>query len=298
MPIPKLEIDHSPDGVLEEHVHCLTTMRADPLAAVHAPKFDDLVTDWTEANASRIKLVIAIGQAAANAQRLDSQLNGIVDAVVFALKQIPDADLKERLQNALLKGQPPSALKRPILAEQLATMSVWPGTLAASAIPALVDIEKKLSPLLPLAIEAEANVSRAKQDLVDWKNVGRWRQHIDLSNAQRAAAYGDLLEAPHKNQGMHLPADYADSFFLHDTSRRGINKLKGSKQLAEELEALKTKLGGLEQQLGEAVAREAAEAEALVLTEQKQKELASLKQQDKDNKAKQKQLQKELKKKR
>jgi hypothetical protein len=298
MPIPKLEIDDSADSVLEEHVHCLTTMRADPLAAVHAPKFDDLVTDWTEANASRIKLVITIGQATANAQRIDSQLNGLVDAVIYAIKQIPDPDLRDRLQNSLLKGQPPSTFKRPILAEQLATMSVWPSTLAASGIAALVDIEKKLSALLPFAIEAETNLSRAKQDLVDWKNVGRWRQHIDLSNAHRAAAYGDLLEIPHKNQDAHLRADYADSFFLHDTSRRGLSKLKTSKQMAEEIEAVKNKLGVLEGQLAEALRREAAEAELAALTEQKQKELALLKQQDKDNKAKQKQLQKEIKRKR
>ncbi len=294
----KIETDDPREDVLDEHVHSLTTTRADPFAASHAGRFEALVTDWIEADALRIKLVIALGQAEANAFRIDMQLNGIVDGVVNALKQIPDNELKENLQSSLLKGRPPSAFKRPILAEQLTIMKVWPSTLQGSSVPALEDIEKTLSPLLPLAIQAETDLSKAKQDLIDWKTIGRWKQHVDRSNADRAAVYGDLLEVPHQNPAAGLPSDYADQFFLHDTSRRGANKPKSSKQIAEEIEALKAKLSGLEKQYAEALGREAEEAEHRASTEQKQKELAALKEQEKEARAKQKQLEKELKKKR
>lgn len=295
MPVPQIDIDDPREGVLEEHVHPLTTMRADPFAASHAAKFEGLVTDWTETETLRIKLVIAIAQAVANANRIDTQLNDIVDDVINAIKQLPDNDLKEKLQHSLLKGQPPSTFKRPTLSEQLAVMKVWPSTLQGSSVPALVEIEQTLSPLLVVATEAEANLSQAKQDLIDWKNIGRWKQHIDQSNAQRAAAYGDLLEVPHKHPDAGLPSDYADRFFLHDTSRRGATKPKSSKQIAEEIEAIKTKMIGLEKQYTEALAREAADAEYMATTELKQKELAALKEQEKETKAKQKQLEKELK---
>lgn len=298
MTVPQIEIDDPREDVLKEHVNSLTTMRADPLAASHATKFETLVTDWSEAEALRIKLVIAIAQAVANVYRIDTQLNGVVDGVVHALKQLPDSDLKEKLQHSLLKGHAPSTFKRPILDEQLTIMKVWPSTLQGSSVPALAEIEKTLSPLLLIATEAETHLSRARQDLIDWKNIGRWKQHVDQSNAQRAAAYGDLLEVPHKNVAAGLPSDYADQFFLHDTSRRGTNKPKSSKQIAEEIEAFKTKLVGLEKQYTEALAREAADAEYVAATEQKQKELAALKQQEKDSIAKQKQIEKELKKKR
>lgn len=295
MPIAQLDIDDSREDLLEGHVHSLTTTRADPLAASHAGKFENLVTDWMDTESVRIKLVIAISQAVANAYRIDMQLNGVVDEVVNALKQIPDTTLKENLQQSLLKGQPPSTFKRPILSEQLTVMKVWPATLAGSSVPALANIEKTLSPLLPLASQAELDVAKAKQDLVDWKNIGRWKLHIDRSNAERAAAYGDLLEVPHKNPEVGLSSDYADQFFLHDTSRRGATKVKSSKQIGDEIEAVKMKLAGLEKQHAEALEREAAEADHRAATEQKQKELAALKEQEKESKAKQKQLEKELK---
>jgi len=295
MALPKLELDDPPDDVLEEHVHSLTTMHADSLAASHAIKFDGLVTDWTDAESSRIKLVIAATQAAANAFRIDTQLNGIVDAVVDALKPL-DQDAKERLQQSLLKGQPPSAFKRPILSNQLTAMSVWPSTLKGSSVKALEDIEKDLSALLPVAKEAETTALRAKQDLVDWKNIGRWKQHIDKSNADRASTYGALLEMPHNHPEARLPSDYADLFFLHDTRRRGANKPKSSKQIGEEIDGLETKLANLKKQHAEALAREAAEAGHVATMEQKEKELAALKQQEKENAAKRKQLEKELEK--
>jgi hypothetical protein len=295
--IPEVQTDDPVDDVLKEHVHSLTTVRADPHAASHAAQFDALVIDWTETQSVRVTLVIAVAQALANAFRIDAQLNAIVDDVVDALKKLPDNDLKASLQHSLLKGQPASIFKRPILANQLTAMTVWPSTLKGSGIPALEDIEKTLTPLLPIATAAQTGVSQAKQDLTDWKTIGRWKQHVVQANATRAIAYGDLLEVPHKNPAAGLPSDYAEQFFLHDTSRRGATKAKTSKQIAEEIDALKFKLNELTKEHTEALAREAAEAEELAALEQKQKELAALKEQEKETKARQKQLEKDLKKK-
>lgn len=157
--------------------------------------------------------------------------------------------------------------------------------------------KKTLSPILPLALAAKNDLAQAKQNLADWKNVARWKQHIDQSNAHRAAAYGYLLEVPHKHPDVRLPADYADSFFLHDTSRRGAGKSKTSQQIADEIDALKTKLNQLEELFAETVARESADAEQLAAMEQKQKELATLEEQEKEIRAKKKQLEKEIEKK-
>ena len=93
MTLPNLSLDSTAESMLAEHVHCRTTMAADPFAAAHAPAFDALITDGIEVTTLRLQLVIAIAQARANGFQLDLQLNKFVDRLVLALQKITDLHL-------------------------------------------------------------------------------------------------------------------------------------------------------------------------------------------------------------
>jgi hypothetical protein len=297
MALPTLKITDPPEDVLAEHVHCASTTYPDPYAAIYAPKFDALVSDWQAVNVTRIQLVINIARAHAKALQFDGQLDRFVDRLVLVLDKLTDKNRNDPLWYVYFKGEDPSVFKKPILAGQLLKMLVWPKSFNTSTQQELIDLEPVLAPLLPLAVAARDEHLAAKQALVDFDKVGAWRQHVDSSNAVRTDIYGSLLDIPNQNPAAKLPADYAEQFFLHDTSRRGAKKLKSSAELADEITAHQDDIKALEELRVEALAREAKEAADKATEEQLLKELADEKQKEKDAKDKQKKIKKDLKKK-
>lgn len=295
MAVPVLDIEDPQDDVLSEHVHTSTTLLAHPLTKALAPKAEALIADWLDTSAERVKLVTALAQANANALQIDIQLNEIVDVTIDALKRITEGK-DDPLWSIFLKGRAPSVFKRPILGGQLAAMALWPSALSTSPHKALNDIHAALTPLLPVAEQAEKAVAKAKQDLVEFKTIGRWRSHITKSNEERTSIYSALIAIPQQNKGAKLPSIWADLFFLHDTSRRGASKQKSAEEIGRDIEKARVALEELEKQQAAAITREEAEAKALAEREAKAKELEEIRQQEKEATARRKQLEKELKK--
>ena len=292
MPLPTLTLEDSPEEILNQHIHSRTTLAADPLAEKLALLFDPLLADWKEVHGLRLQLVIDSAQTVARAFYIDTELNRLVAALESLVGK---RNKKDPLWEVFLQDQEPAQFKKPILAGQLKAMMLWPAPLAESKQPELIEIGAALARVLPTA--AEQAVAAAEQAIQTFDTLGRWRQHIDHSNAVRATAYGALLEIPHKNPEAKLAADYAELFFLHDTSRRGANKPRSSKEIAAELKGLSAKMEPLNAALKEATEREKAAEAAQVRREEKQKELALLKQQEKETKERKKELEKALAKK-
>jgi hypothetical protein len=295
MALPTLKITDPAEEVLAEHVHCASTTYADPFAAVYAPKFDNLVADWQTVRATRIQLVIAIARAYAKALDLDGQLDRFVDLLVLVLEKLTNKNRSLPVWYVYFKSEDPSAFKKPILAGQLLNMLVWEGSLVGSTDQELLDLAPVLAPILPLATAARDAHLAAKQALVDFEKVGPWRQHIDNSNAVRTNIYGDLNDVPTQNPAAKLRPDYAEQFFLHDTSRRG-KKLKSSAEIGEEIKAHQDEILVLQEQQTDAIKREEKAAQDKAKEDQLLAELAAEKQKEKDAKAKQKQIEKDLKK--
>lgn len=282
MSAPILTIDDPTDSVLNEHVHTLTLVQADPLAASLQPTFEALITDHMNVTALRVNLVIAIAKASAKAIYVDVQLNDIVDQLVAALQKVTKKNRKDPLWSVFLGNQDPSAFKRPILRGQLKAMRVWPASLTASAHDELKDIAPKLAALLPSADSAEQELAASKQALVTFDSVGAWADHITKSNAERQAAWGFLSQLPHNNPALKLSNGFADLFFLHDTSRRGASAPRTSKDIADDIAALENKLAPLKAELEAAIvaekkaeedaANEAALRTALALAEKEREE--------------------------
>lgn len=285
MSAPILRIEDSSDSVLKEHVHTLTLARANPLAAPLVPKFEALIDENKNVAALRVDRVIAIATDSAKAFYLDAELNDIVDEFVAALQKVTKKNRKDPLWSVFLGSSDTATFKRPILRGQLAAMTVWPASAAATPHDELKAIGVKLAAILPDADAAEKALAGSKQALVDFDSVGPWAAHITKSNAERQAAWGLLSELPHKNPGLKLPAGFADLFFLHDTSRRGANAARTSKDISDEIAVLEDKLAPLKADLAAALADEkaakekadqdAADQAALALAEKEQADAAA-----------------------
>ena len=294
MPVPTLTTTDKPEDVLEENVHTRTTLQADPLAASLSPPFDVLIAEPKQLIGARIDLVVTLFQCTATAFKVDVQLNGIVDDMVRLLTQYVGSDRSAAEWVVFFQNVEPYSFKRPILGAQLDKMKAWPSALALSPHAEIQALGAKLTPLLAAGDSASAAIKAAEAALVNFDNVGSWRQHIDKANATRATAYGALLQIPHQNPTAKLPADYAEQFFLHDTSRRGAGKPRSSADIQMEMGSLQTKMTQLEAAFKEAEAREKAAAADQAARAAKEQELLAVKQQEKEAKQKKKALEKQL----
>jgi hypothetical protein len=292
MSVPNLRTDRPQDDILQDHIHSATVAAADPNAAVVAPIFDSLIADWKVKEDQRIQFVILVARAAALAYFIDTKLDAFVALLVNVLERL-NKDRSSALWFSFFKGVAPSIFAKPILSGQLAKQRLWLKTLADSKHPELNALVPVLQPLLQEAGDAEAAVAQTKQDLLNFKTVGGWADHITLANASRTDAYGTLLDVPHQHPELKLPADYAEMFYLHDTSRRP-EKPKTSAELKKDLAKHDEDRKLLEKAITDAEQREADEAKHEADLEAKQRELDAIEERSREDEARRKQLQEEL----
>lgn len=274
MSAPVLTITDPQDSIFEEHVHTLTVARADPLAAPIVSKFEAVLADFAETETIRVAIVTERATARAKALYADEQLDSIVDELVAILLKITKKNRKDPLWSVYFGTLDPSIFRRPILRGQLAKMKLWLTSLASSGQDELVALGQKLTPLIQTADAAEAALAAAEQKLVEHRKIGRWADHITKSNAERQAAWGFLAELSHKNASMKLGADYADLFFLHDTSRRGTGTPRSSQAISDLIAEAEKELASLQKEREEALAREKAAADQAKEEEDTRKALA------------------------
>jgi hypothetical protein len=293
MAIPTLMTNEPPEDILEELVHTLTLTAADPLAAPLVLKFQGLVTEWKQVEAQRVDLVVALRAATSRASYVDEQLDVLVDTLVSVLQKITLRDRDDPLWKVYFGSKIPALFKRPTLGGQLAAMHLWPSALANTPHIELTAIGVKLGTLLPLADDAEEAVALAKQALVEHREVGAWRQLVDKANAERNAAYGFLAGIVHAQPELRLPINWADGFFLHDTSRRGAGA-RTSADLAELITASEKDLADLRARKVVADDREKADAEAEQAIANKRAELDAATKERRQAEAKEADLKKQL----
>src|SRR6185295_6405416 len=67
----------------------------------------------------------------------------------------------------------------------------------------------------PHANAAVAARDNARQANREFRDVGERRRWVDRMNAARKEVYGTLAKLPH--EGLGLPSDFADQFFLSES---------------------------------------------------------------------------------
>lgn len=277
-------------------IHDLTftqaQLEANPLTGSFAKAFGDLSAEVKKAVVRQLDLVAALAVTEAKKVQADSVLNRLVDQTRSALMNLSDNNRDTPLYKHLFGDQRPSTIKRPILGPQLDLMRSWVSPLSAATQPELTALAPRIAAAIKAADDTIAAGRTAEQQLADFLEVGDCKALIDKANALRKATYGKLAELVHDKPDAHLPADFADQFFLQgsrwsapereellarlDRNDRESSRLRQQlKELDEQhelsrrkerdaqAEALRTELAAAARRRAEEQAREAALKEQL-----------------------------------
>ncbi len=202
-------------------IHDLTftqaQLEANLLAAGSAKAFADLSTEVKKAVVSQLDLVATQAVTEAKKVQVDGTLNRLVDQARGALMTLSGNNRNTPLYKRLFGDQSPSIIKRPILGAQLELMRDWVSPLSAASQPELTALVPLLTVTIKDADNAIAAGRTAEQELVNFLELGDCKTLIDKANALRKATYGKLAELVHNKPEAHLPADFAEQFFLRES---------------------------------------------------------------------------------
>jgi hypothetical protein len=234
-------VDHSVSltSVLARNSFILGQLASHPLAAVYIPKFDAFQTDWFSTYTARTLLQIGVDKAQGGVEGADDALDDFVDTFDRTLLIAVKNDRKAELYTMFFGTKTAYLLKRPILADELATCKSWIPTLLLPEVPAAV---AALQPLL-IAVCAAADVAvgqkaAAEQALKAFDTIGGKKTLIDAFNALCKSVHGELDVLPHQKTDLMLPSNFGDRFFPHE-SHGGVTALTNPKDVQKVLDGLK-----------------------------------------------------------
>ena len=272
-------------------VHDLTfthaQLDAEPLTASFAKPFADLSTETKKAVGRQLDLVAAQAVSDAKQIQADGVLNHLVDQIRATLLTLSKNNRDTPLYKRLFGDQAPSSIKRPVLGSQLELMREWLGPLSSATAPELVALAAPLGAAIKAADDAIVAGRTAEQQLTDFLEVGDCKTLVDKANALRKGTFGKLAQLVHDKPEAHLPADFAETFFLRQqhwsapdraellsriarSEKQGVQLRQQLKELDEQLErdrksereaqegALRTELAATARRRAEEQAREAA----------------------------------------
>jgi hypothetical protein len=260
----------------------LRRLRAQPLAAILVPCFENLLAEFSVVQREELELADKIDDAAALAAAVDAELNELAVRVSNAVLALTRNDRAHPLYQHFFKGKPVHAFNRPILGHQLEAMRQWQPLLARSEHPPLKALGSALPSLLEKADKTLAAKARAEHEGRKFREAGARKRYIDAVNAARREAHGLLATLPAKHAG--LPSNFADRFFRRDRSKepeaQDLEAVKASvSALRQELEAQEKVRDALEKEQEEARAKTDAAVKLAELQrgiEQKKREAAAL----------------------
>ena len=258
--------------------HTLSLLTAHPLAAVHAPLFEQRRVEGMQVLTQEIQLSEACVVAQARIDVADDNLDHMAGRVSKQILILTDDDTSAPLYTMYFHGKSVSDFKKPKLGAQLTAMRVWVESLQQSPFPAL----HALAPEVEAAVaEADAAVlarDQARQRMRDFRSVGARRQWVDGLNATRKEVHGALSKLPHEH--LMLPTDFADRFFLRAPGRDESELEQEAPETSESLQArlaeLLEEVAGVEARLAELAAAEQAAQQAAEARKVREAQLAEL----------------------
>ncbi|MFO0574034.1 MAG: hypothetical protein U1A78_08555 [Polyangia bacterium] len=192
-------------------------LEAHALSVSFAKPFADLTTEVHRAVARQFELVAAQARTEAKKVQADGVLNRLVDQSRAALLTLSDNNRDTPLYKRLFGDQRPSTIKRPVLGEQLERMRGWVAPLQTATQPELTALAPLLTTAIKAADDAVTAGRTAEQQLTDFLEIGDCKALVDRANALRKATFGKLAELVHSKPEAHLPADFAEPFFLQES---------------------------------------------------------------------------------
>lgn len=264
-------------SLLPHPTYTLSRLKAHPQGVPHGVRFEVLRDEGRQVLLQELDHLEVMAKAQARVVAIDFRL----DEFASRLSKVLLILTADNRTNPLYKHYfdvPLSQLTQPVLNVQLETMRKWQVSLSKSPQAALSAMEPELAALITEANAAVAERDNARQANREFRDVGERRQWVDRLNAARKEVYGALAKLPH--EGLGLPSDFADQFFLSEPEREEEAEADSVEALKVEVASVGAALARVKARLAKAEAAEAdkqhkAAAEARALQEA---ELAKLNQ--------------------
>jgi hypothetical protein len=235
------------DNVLDRCGYTLGKVASHPLAKAYLPQFEAQQEKCFGVDRARKLLESTIARCRGAEGGADDALDDFVDLFDRTLLILVKNDRTAAIYLLYFGKKTASALKRPILADELATVRAWLPSIHSSLSPAIAVLAAQLMAVLAAADEAVAGSLAAKQALKDFDAIGPKKELIDGFNALCKTVYGELAALPHKHPEAMLPTSFADRFFPHE-SRSGLASITGLKEIDTLIGSLKEDLTAAEGQ--------------------------------------------------
>lgn len=216
MTVPVLSTQDSLEVIRTEIVFTLAALRPIPRASKYVAMMEPLLPEWAKVSAQELLLRDAKTTASAAITAASNQLNPCIDQVAALVLVRTKNKRTHDLYKRYFGSRRPSDLKRPALAEKVAVVRTWVPFLKGS--PETEEaLGATLESVVALAATANAAAVDAGRALLDFRQLGARKALVEKVNQVRKAVYGELSQVPHAEPSQHLPADWADQFFRHDS---------------------------------------------------------------------------------
>jgi hypothetical protein len=263
MSAPILDFRSASLTFLEELIHTLARLEANPLAASFMPPFEELYkNEWTQVVQQEFVLLVEAFRADAMVEEADDGLDDYVDEFDAYARRRVKGNLKDPFYLFFFGEKRPHDLKRPVLGGQLETMRHWVAPLNATAgDDEASKLAAKLDGLIVKADAALVEQSEVSEKIMAFRTQGERKAFVDKFNALRKSTEDKLAELPHANPEAKLPGHFASRFFKH-APKRGKTAAREltSEDLKARLAEAEGEVAAVRQQLADALVKEEAEA--------------------------------------
>ncbi len=229
----------------------IAQLKAHPRGAPYVKEFEDLHAATIKTLMRQLELVAVQATAEAKVQRSDDTLTQLLELINLALASVTDRS--SPLYQRFFGSQRPSEVKRLILGPKLELMQDWLPIVKGTTIPELAAQATPLETAVKVADGAAEALHTAEQQLIDWSNIGAYKELIDKVNGTRKATHGKLAELVHKHPEANLPKDFAERFFVQQQRPTAPTR----KELVAKIARTEQQLTRLRQQLAEQDERQA-----------------------------------------
>jgi hypothetical protein len=219
--------------------HTLDQVAAHPLTAAHVPAYEGLRDDWGVVFNEELALRDKQSAVAAGMVWIKVTLHGLAGDVSKRLLRLTEDDRTHPLYVAYFKKKALNEFKRLGFSEQTEAMRGWIPELKASGVPALATLGTEIEAAVDTADKAVKSRDALAAQCTFFRETGNRKKLFDKVNAVRNLTFAALAKMPHDNVG--LPRNFADLFFLHESS--------SDERPAATLDAIDQELADLEKQV-------------------------------------------------
>lgn len=248
MPVRKLPRTTSMEELRKELAFTMSALKAEPDAKHLVQKLVDLLKEWGRVHDMQLALWDAQMEASVQVTRADQRMKDLMEAVNARLL-VKVGGNRKAYEYVLYVPEKLSALKRPVLGDQLELVRTWPQFLEKESDPNLKTMAEPAKASVgeaDAAVEASDNADAANREFRLAGDLAQFHQKVEDTRDELFRALDEI------RQQKKFPRDYASTFFrkrveeLSKEERKAraearVNAREAAKKLEEQKRAARKK---------------------------------------------------------